>query len=127
MNFNLSIVGGNIVRDPDLSYTPNQTPVAKFTIATNDRIGENEHTSFIDCVAFGKRAELIVKYFTKGSRILISGRLQQDRWKTDEGYNRSKIKVIANDFKFVDRASDNDSPKDDYNDTNDDEDDVFRG
>ncbi len=100
-NFNKVILMGNLTRDPELRYTPSGTAVAKFSIAINRKYKENEETSFFDIVYFGKPAEIIAEYMKKGRPLLIEGRLQQQRWETDEGKKRSKIEIIGENFQFV--------------------------
>lgn len=101
MDVNKVILAGHLVRDPELKYTQNQTPLATFDIAINYKRGEREETCFINCTAFGKLSETIVKYFTKGKPIFVCGRLTQDRWEAEDGTKRSRIKVIVDEFKFV--------------------------
>lgn len=101
MNFNQVTLAGHIVRDPELSYTSNQVAIANFDIAVNYKRGETDETSFIKCSAFGKCGENIVKFFTKGKAILVTGRLQQNRWTAEDGTKRSRLQVVANSFQFV--------------------------
>jgi single-strand DNA-binding protein len=100
-NYNRVILAGNLTRDPELRYTPNGTAVAKFSIAVNRKYKENEETSFFDIVYFGKPAEIIAEYMKKGRPLLVEGRLQQNRWETDDGQKRSKIEVVGENFQFL--------------------------
>ena len=108
---NVTLVG-RLTRDPEMGYTPNQTAVTKFGLANNRKWkpqgGElQEQVSFIDCTSFGKQAETLNQYLAKGSRVLVSGRLQQDRWQDRETQaNRSKIVVIVERFQFLDTKAD---------------------
>jgi single-strand DNA-binding protein len=88
---NQVILQGNLVDDPKIMGSDNN--VARFTIAVNNGFGEYQTTTFVDCVAFKGQAEVIGKYFTKGKEILIRGTLEMNRWKTDDGQNRSKLEV----------------------------------
>ena len=74
---NVVVLVGRIVRDPEVRYTPSQTAVARFTVAVDRPFSrDNEQTAdFISCVAFGKSAEFIEKYFTKGKPIGLTGRI----------------------------------------------------
>jgi len=101
MNFNQVNLAGHLTRDPELSYTQNQTAVANFDIATNYKRGQTEETCFVRCSAFGNIGENIVKYFTKGMPIFISGRLQQNKWKNQDGSSHSRIQIVVNTFRFV--------------------------
>ena len=106
-NFNRVILLGNLTRDPELSYTPSNTPICKFGMAINrtwrDQQGERrEETCFVDCTAFGRTAETINQYVSKGRPLMIEGRLQYSQWTSQEGQKRSKLAVIAETFQFVD-------------------------
>ncbi|MDD5756991.1 MAG: single-stranded DNA-binding protein, partial [bacterium] len=84
-NANKVILIGNITRDLELRYIPGGQAVIEFTIAINqrykDKAGQSqEKTDFIPIVAWGKQAELIKQYLSKGSSVYIEGRLQQDSW-----------------------------------------------
>ena len=105
-SFNRVLLLGNLTRDPQLSYTPNSTAVCEFGIATNRKWKgqdgrEQEEVLFIDCVCFGKRGEAIQKYSLKGDPLLIEGRLNLDQWKAQDGSNRSKHRVIVENFQFM--------------------------
>lgn len=96
---------GNLTRDPELRSIPSGQQVASFSLAVNrtwnNASGEKqEAVDYIDCNAWGKPAEIITQYMTKGSAILVSGRLQQRTWE-QEGQKRSKVEVVVEDFNFV--------------------------
>jgi len=104
-NFNQVILMGNFTRDPQLSYTPNQTPVVGFGLAVNRKWkaedgSEREEVLFIECQVFGKRAEVVSKYFKKGSPIFVTGRLKLESWEA-KGEKRSRIRVIVQNFEFI--------------------------
>ena len=108
-NFNKVLLMGNLTRDPQLSYLPSQTPVVEFGLAVNrrwtGRDGENkESTCFVDCRAFGKTAETINKYLTKGRPIFVEGRLEFDSWTAQDGSKRSKHRVFVENFQFLGAA-----------------------
>lgn len=106
-NLNKVMLMGNITRDIQTKYTPNQTMVADFGIAMNRRYKtqsgeEKEEVTFIDCTAFGRTAEVINQYFTKGKPIFIEGRLKYDQWEDKQGGGkRSKISVVVDHFQFI--------------------------
>jgi len=105
-NFNKVFLMGNLTRDPQLSYTPNQTAVVDFGLAVNRRwTGQDgnprEETCFIDCRAFGRQAENINKYLTKGRSIFVQGRLTFDTWTAQDGSKRSKHRVTVETFQFL--------------------------
>ncbi|MGQ0629202.1 MAG: single-stranded DNA-binding protein [Phycisphaerales bacterium] len=107
-SFNQVILLGNLTRDIELKYTPSQTAVATFGIATNrswtSPTGEKkEEVTFVDCEAWGKQAEVMKQYLTKGRAVFVQGRLKLDTWKDkNDGSNRSKLKVVVEEFRFVD-------------------------
>jgi len=106
VNINQVVLGGNLTRDVEVKYTKSNTAIAQFTIANNKRwVGSNgekkEDVSFVDCTAWGKTAENIGKFFGKGQKILVTGRLKQDTWTDKEGGKRSKIGVTVETFEFV--------------------------
>ncbi len=109
--FNKVLLLGNLTRDPQLSYTPNQVAVVDFGLATNRRWtgpdgAQREETCFVDCRAFGRLAENINKYMTKGRAILIEGRLTFDSWTAQDGTRRSKHRVTVENFQFLPGTAD---------------------
>jgi len=116
MNFNKIMLGGNITRDIELKYTPSQTAIAEFGLAINrnwtGKDGQKkEETCFVDCQAFGKSAETLTKYLSKGDPIFIEGRLSFSQWKADDGSNRSKHRVTVDGFQFLGQAQKPSTPK----------------
>jgi single-strand DNA-binding protein len=108
--FNKVLLMGNLTRDPQLSYTPTQTAVVDFGLAVNRRWtskgGEaKEETCFVDCRAFGRQAENINKYLTKGRAIFLEGRLTFDSWTAQDGTKRSKHRVTVETFQFLPGAA----------------------
>ena len=112
-SYNRVILMGNLTRDPQLRYLPNNTAVCEFGLATNrryrDRDGnQKEEVCFVDVTAWGRSAETINQYMTKGRGILIEGRLKLDQWTNQEGEKRSKLTVVADTFQFVGGRGDTD-------------------
>ncbi len=98
---------GNLTRDPELKQTPSNQPVAQIGIAMNrkfkDRDGNmREEVTFVDCEAWGRTAEVMAQYLSKGRPVFVEGRLKLDQWQDKEGNNRSKLKVVIENFQFVD-------------------------
>lgn len=92
---------GNITKDLDsLRFTSSGTAVTQFTLAVNYGYGDNKKTLFIQCTVFGKSAEACDKYLSKGSQVLVEGRLEEQRWEKD-GEQKSRMVVIASDVKFL--------------------------
>ena len=105
-NFNKVILAGNLTRDPQLSYLPSNTPVTEFGLAINrkwkSQNGEmRDETCFVDCSCYGKQAETLNQYMSKGRGLLVEGRLQFQQWTDKEGTKRSKLKVIVEQFQFL--------------------------
>ncbi len=105
-NLNKVFLIGNLTRDPELRYAPSGTAVASFGIATNrtwsGSDGEKkEEVCYVDISMFGRRAEVINEYFSKGKPIFIEGRLQFRQWETKDGQKRNALSVVAEDFQFL--------------------------
>lgn len=97
---------GNLTRDPELRVTSGGLNICKFAIATSRKFKGSdgtmkEDTAFIDIDAFGRQAEVISQYFTKGKPIMVEGRLKFDQWETPAGEKRSKLGVALESFQFV--------------------------
>lgn len=105
LNINTVLLGGHLTRDPEVKRIGDQA-VANFGIAINHRTkgpnGEPKETvAFVDLEAWGRTAELVGQYLTKGSACVVEGRLKYDAWQDSEGKNRSKLKVVAEKVQFV--------------------------
>jgi len=105
-NFNKVMLMGNLTRDPQLSYTPNQTAVVDFGLAVNRRWtgqdgNQRDETCFVDCRMFGRRAEVVNKYCKKGNPLFVEGRLTFDSWEAQDGTKRSKLRVTVENFEFI--------------------------
>ena len=105
-NFNKVILLGNLTRDPELSYTPNQTAVVNFGLAVNRKwkSGDGqakEEVAFVDCAGFGNTGENINKYLHKGDPLLVEGRLTFSSWEAQDGSKRSKLSVTVRNFQFI--------------------------
>jgi single-strand DNA-binding protein len=112
-NFNKVFLGGRLTSDPEIKQTPNGKMVCQFSVAVN-RKGKDQPTDFINCVAWEKSAELLSKFFRKGSSICVVGELQVRQWKDKDGGNRYATEVRVSEINFVDSKSDNDSPAQNY-------------
>ncbi|HOM76105.1 MAG TPA: single-stranded DNA-binding protein [Anaerohalosphaeraceae bacterium] len=104
-NLNKVLLMGNMTRNPQLSYLPSNTPVVEFGLAINRRYKKQDGTMadepcYVDCRLFGKRAEVVNKYFKKGDPIFVEGRLQYDAWEKD-GKKQSKLRVFVENFEFI--------------------------
>jgi single-strand DNA-binding protein len=100
--YNQVVLLGNLTADPELRYTPNGTAVTDLRLAVNETRRGEEVTLFIDVTAWDKTAEACGQYISKGSQILVAGRLRQETWEDrDTGKKRSKISVTANTVQFL--------------------------
>jgi single-strand DNA-binding protein len=101
---------GRLTRDPELRRTGSGLAVASFTVAVdrdwpNKETGEKE-TDFIDCVAWRQTGEFVSKYFTKGSMIVVSGRLQIRPWTDKDGNKRKTAEIVADNVYFGESKKD---------------------
>jgi len=109
-SFNKVFLMGNLTRDPQVKHLPSQMVVAEFGLACNRRFktagGEDrDEVTFVDCAAFGRQAEVISQYCTKGKPIFVEGRLKFDQWDDKQGNGkRSKITVVVEQFQFLGRG-----------------------
>lgn len=105
--FSKAIIAGNVTRDPEMRTTTSGSQVCSFAVAVNrsykDSSGaQQDQVSYIDCVAWGKSAELICQYVHKGSPLLVSGRLEQRSWDDkNSGQKRSRTEIVIEDFSFI--------------------------
>lgn len=99
----VSIVG-RLTRDPEVRYTPSQTAVARFTVAVDrplSKDSDQQTADFISCVAFGKSAEFIERYFSKGRPIGLTGRIQTGSYTDKNGNKVYTTDVVAERVEFV--------------------------
>jgi len=99
-SYNRVILVGNLTRDPELRYIPSGTAVTEVGLAVNDRRKNSngewvDETTFVDVTLWARQAEVASEYLSKGSSVLIEGRLKLDTWETNDGQKRSKLKVIG--------------------------------
>jgi len=102
---NKCLMLGNLTRDVQLSYTPNQTAVCDFGLAVNRKWhgqdgSDHESVCFLDVRAFGKLAEVINKYMGKGSLLLVEGHLDFEQWEKN-GSKHSRHRLIAESCQFM--------------------------
>ena len=104
---------GRLTRDPELRRTGTGVAVTSFAVAVDRDFGNREsgekETDFIDCVAWRQTGEFVSKYFTKGSMIVVSGRLQIRSWNDKDGNKRRTAEVVADNCYFGDSRRDGES------------------
>ncbi|MEM1331744.1 MAG: single-stranded DNA-binding protein [Planctomycetota bacterium] len=110
-SFNKVFLMGNLTRDVELRHTGGNQAVANLGIAVNRRYrtqaGENrEEVTFVDCEAWGRTAEVMSQYLSKGRPVFIEGRLKLDQWEGRDGSKQSKLRVVVENFQFVDSRGD---------------------
>lgn len=102
---NKVILMGRLVKDPDIKYTATNKQVCNFTLAVDrqfKRQGEERKADFISCQAWGKVAEFINNYFTKGRKIAVEGTIQTRTWDDTDGKKHFVTEVIVSDVYFAD-------------------------
>lgn len=103
-SYNRVILVGNLTRDPELRYIPSGTAVTTVGLAVNDRIKRGDQwvdeTTFVDVTIWGRTAEIANEYLSKGSPVLIEGRLKLDMWEKD-GQKFSKLKVVCDKMQML--------------------------
>lgn len=97
-HYNKAIIEGNLTRDPEVLAGSNGNPFTKFTIANN--VYGREDANFFDCIAGGKRGEIIAQHFTKGSGIQVDGRIVLQKWTDKDGNKRTSCQIEVQDFTF---------------------------
>lgn len=100
---NNTILMGRLVADPELRRTNSGTAVCSFTLAVNRfaKAGEKPEADFFDMVAWGKTAEFVCKYFSKGQQMAVQGRLQTRSYEDRNGQKRKVVEVVAEDVYFT--------------------------
>lgn len=108
MSINKVMITGNLTRDAELRTTPSGTAILNVGVAVNDRrrnpqTGDwEDYANFVDCTMFGKRAEALNQYLTKGTKVAIEGRLHYSSWEDrNTGQKRSKLDVTIDEIEFM--------------------------
>lgn len=103
-SFNRVILMGNVTRDIELKYIASGTAVVQLGMAVNERVKKAgewvDEATFVDVTLWGRTAEIANEYLSKGSQILIEGRLKLEQWEKD-GQKRSKLSVVGEQLKMV--------------------------
>ncbi|MDD5109960.1 MAG: single-stranded DNA-binding protein [Patescibacteria group bacterium] len=110
MDLNKAMVIGRLTRDPETRTTPSGATVTTFSVATNfywkDQTGNRqEKVEFHNIVAWRKLGETIAQYLRKGSRVFIEGRLQTRTWQAQDGSNRNRTEIVADNMVMLDRPT----------------------
>jgi len=107
---NKIILMGRLTRDPEIHYTGDDRTmcVSKFSLAVDRRFkrtGDSVEADFFNCTAFGKQAEFVEKYLKRGTKILLSGRVQNDNYTNKEGQKVYSIQIIVEEMEFAESKS----------------------
>lgn len=116
---NKVILMGRLTRDPEVRYTQgdNQMAIARYTLAVDRRFNRNgdENTAdFISCVAFGKSGEFAERYFRKGTKVLVTGRIQTGSYTNKDGVKVYTTDVVVEDQEFAESKNSNNNSGDNY-------------
>lgn len=109
LNFNQAILAGRLTADPELKTTQSGISVTQFTVAVSRPKRKDDNTDisdFISCVAWKERAELVTKYFRKGSAIMVVGQIQTRTWTDNNNQKRYATEVLVDNIRFVDSKAD---------------------
>ncbi len=114
MSLNSVNIMGNLTRDPEITFTPTGRSVCNLSIANNRVYTSNNEkvteVSYFDVQVWGPQAENCAKYLTKGSGIIVDGRLKQDRWDKD-GKTQSRVRIVGNNIHFMPRRGESNAPQ----------------
>ena len=105
-SFNKAILAGTLTRDPQLRHLQSGAAVCELGMAINrswrGQDGQQrEEVTYVDLVAFGRQAETLNQYMSKGKPLLVEGRLNFEQWQAQDGSNRSKLRVVIESFQFL--------------------------
>jgi len=110
-DLNRVIIIGRLTRDAELKSTQSGTALCNLSIANNEKYGDKENVSYFEAVMWGKGAEALTQYLTKGKKIAVEGRLQQSRWDDKDGGKRSKVVIKVEQVQFLDVKKSDDNAK----------------
>lgn len=112
-DINRVTISGNMTRDPEVRATASGMTVLSFDVAVNGSVKNNQtgewedRANFVDCTMFGKRAESISQYLSKGMKVFIDGSLRFSQWEDKNGNKRNKLEVIVDDIVFMGNRNNN--------------------
>ena len=95
---NRVILSGNLTKDAELRYTANDKAYSKFSIANNEGYGDNQKTNFFICTLWGKSAENLNRFLTKGQKVLITGKIELGKYTDKEGIERTTVDINVDSF-----------------------------
>lgn len=101
MAFSQIQILGNTGRDPEMNYTPDGTPVCKFSIAVSRKIKDREETTWYNCTAWRNLAEMLSNHLKKGQMVFVQGELNVRQYTTKDGRNGVSLDVTIDKFQFA--------------------------
>lgn len=109
MSLNTVAISGNLTRSIELRSTQGGMAIGRFGVAVNERRKQGDewvdYANFVDVVMFGRRAESLAQYLTKGTKVAIKGHLHYSSWQADDGSKRSKLEVVVDDIDLMSRGN----------------------
>lgn len=100
-------VTGNVGRDPESRYTPSGTMVANFTLADRTYVNGEQGTQWFRCAVWGQRAEVVMQYITKGTKLSVTGEFTQRSYTDRDGVERTSLEIRVDRFEFAGNRQDN--------------------
>jgi single-strand DNA-binding protein len=103
-------IAGNLGKDAELKSSQSGTAVLRFGVAVNERRKDqqgnwSDYTNWVSCVMFGKRAQAVAQYLTKGTKVSVQGKLHYSSWQGKDGTSRSKLEVMVDELEFMSREN----------------------
>ena len=110
---NKVVLMGRLTADPEMRATKQGTPVGSFTLAVNRRTKPDEPqvADFLDIVVWGKTAEFVKRYFSKGQQVAVAGRIQSRIWEDQNGNKRKSVEIVAEEVHFAEPKRQNSAPQ----------------
>ena len=107
MSYQSITIVGNVGRDPEMRYTPTGKAVTNFSVAVNERRGEEDVATWFKVTCWNGLAETVNLYLTKGRQVLVEGRISVESWTGRDGKPQSTLTITANTVRFLGRATAN--------------------
>ncbi len=119
MGINKVILLGNLGKDPEVKYTPQQMAVCRFSLATGERRKDQsgqwvDHTEWHNIVAFGKTAENCARFLKKGRQVFVEGKIRTNKWQDKEGKDRYTTEILADTIQFIGSGKGESASESDY-------------
>lgn len=108
---NKVILMGRLTKDPELRYTNDKKAIARFSLAVDRKFSKDKETDFFNCTAFGKQGEFAEKYLKKGTKIALTGRIQNDNYTDKNGNKVNATQIITEEIEFAESKKTDEAPK----------------